>query len=344
MANSDYIKTVVILFLENHTFDNLASDVVGTDGNTALAVAQDIVTPDPGHGHPDWMKRNDPAPAGARRERYTRAQVPRLYSLMDAFTVCDRYFSDVAANSFPNHAFAIGADAEGWYMNPSEKKKTPITVPGVPVRLEEAGKTWGNYGEGFAFPQYTDPRMHANAHPAEQLLMDAAGGKLPDVSWAYAPSHKDFHPGDPVDTHDDGSSVAASVAGKNADGTALWEHVAVFITFDDWGGWDDHVDPPVLETFPANHGKYAGDPYRYGSRVPCLLVSPYAKPHNVSKVTSSHTSLVAFVERLWNLPPSPSPQAAARTTALTEKAMADCFDFTQAPLAQPAMPQPAGVN
>jgi phospholipase C len=348
MAASDFIEKVVILFFENHTFDNLASDVAGVDGNTALPEAPDVMVKDPNHRHEAWMARNDPPPGGAVRLRYMRAQVPRIYGLMDAFTVCDKYFSDVSSQSFPNHAFAIGADAEGWYANPG-KKKMPIQVPGVPVRLEGAGKTWGNYGGGFAFPQYTDARMHANVHPSDQLLTDAAEGKLPDVSWVYAPSGKDFHPGDPRIRHSDGSSMAASdvwmgeamralVAGKMPDGSALWDRLVVFITFDDWGGWDDHVEPPVLERFPADHPQFPDDPYRYGSRVPCVVISPYAKPQHVSSVASSHTSLVAFIERLWGLPPSPSRQAAARTRAVTEQAMADCFDFAQQPLKAPQVP------
>ena len=96
------------------------------------------------------------------------------------------------------------------------------------------------------------------------------------------------------------------------------------------------VDPPVLETFPAG-GPYGGEPYRYGSRVPCLVVGPYAKPEYVSHVPSSHASLVAFIERLWGLPPSPNPDAAARTTSPDEHAMQDCVDLNQQPLPPPIL-------
>jgi phospholipase C len=106
-----------------------------------------------------------------------------------------------------------------------------------------------------------------------------------------------------------------------------WQHVVAFITFDDYGGWSDHVVPPLVETFPNSR-----DQYRLGSRVPCVVVGPYAKAKHVSHVQSSHVSLVAFIERLWGLPPSPNADAARRTTSPDEHALADCVDISQKPL------------
>ena len=311
-------------------------EVASTDGDLTLASAPDVVVPDPPHDHSHWMRRNQAPPSGARRQRYGRVQLPVIYRLMDNFATCDRYFSDVAANSFPNHAFSIGADAEGEDQNPSQTHPISLQTPGLPIRLEAAGKSWANYGDGFAFKHYADLRMHANVRAQGMLQTDAANGLLPDVSWVYAPPHKDFHPG-PIQF---GSSMKASdqwlntaiqaiANGRLGDGRPLWDHVIVFVTFDDWGGWSDHVVPPVLEKLPN------GEPYRYGSRVPCVTVSPFAKPKFVSHVTSSHTSLVAFVERLFGIPASSNPAARARTTSDAEKAMSDSIDLSQAPLPRP---------
>jgi phospholipase C len=322
------IRKVVIIFPENHTLDNLASEVPGVDGDGSLPLAPDLVVPDPPHDHAHWMRRNDPPPGGARRERYGRSQLPRINHLMETFTVCDAYFSDFAGNSFPNHAFSIGADAEGADRNPSPLHPISIATPGVPVRVQEAGKTWANYGNGFAFQHYQDARMRGNVR--HTFLTDAAAGRLPDVSWVYAPAGQDFHPGPPGR----GSSMSASDTwlGSAVDAVAHgpeWAHVVIFITFDDYGGWSDHVTPAVVEAF-AN-----GEPYRFGSRVPCVVVSPYAKARYVSHVRSSHVSLVAFIERLWSLPPSPNPDAARRTRAADERAMEDCLAPNQPPLPPP---------
>jgi len=318
------IAKVVIFFMENHTTDNLASEVPGVNGNKALPLAQDIVVPDPLHDHAHWETRNTPAPGTARRERFSAAQLPNLYKLMNEFTVCDNYFSDFAGNSFPNHCFAIGADAEWAEANPSHNYQVSIATPGVPSRLTQAHKTWANYGKGFAFEHYQDQAMHKNVKTSEQFLVDARAGRLPNVSWVYAPRGQDFHPGQL--THG-GSSMKASDAwlgnavdavGKGPD----WASSMVFITFDDWGGWDDHVNPPNVEKFPAG-SRWAGEQYRYGSRVPCIVVGPFAKKQHVSHELSSHTSLVAFTERLFKLPPSPNRDAARRTQE--DKAMADCY-------------------
>ncbi len=322
------IEKVVVLFMENHTLDNLASEVAGVDGDASLPPAPDVVFPDPRHDHAHWMRRE----AGARRQRYGRRQLPHLYRLMDSFTVCDRYFSDFAGNSYPNHAFSIGADAEGAAWDPFPFHLFALLrTPGLPVRLEAAGRTWANYGDGVAFRHYRDRRMRKNVR--HDVAGDARRGELPDVSWVYAPRDRNFHPGIP---HLGGSRMSASDAWLGSVVDAItqgpdWGRVVVFVTFDDWGGWTDHVLPPVVERFAG------GEPYRYGSRVPCVVVGPYARPRHVSHVRSSHVSLVAFVERLWSLRPSPNPDAARRTTSAEERAMEDCLDLDQEPLPPPAL-------
>jgi len=105
----------------------------------------------------------------------------------------------------------------------------------------------------------------------------------------------------------------------------LWPSTAFFITWDDWGGWADHVSPPELEKWTD------GTQFRYGGRVPCLVISPYARKRFVSKAVHSHVSLVRFCEDVFAL-----PSLNARTSAAD--GMADCFDFGQAPL-----PPPTGI-
>lgn len=318
---------VVVFFMENHTADNLCSDVAGFDGDASLPRAADVHH-DQLHDRVTWLNRA----TRAVRERYTRDQLPLLYGLMDTYTVCDRYFSDVGANSFPNHAFAIGADAGGSTSNPHRGAAPFLTAPGVVLAVAASGRTWANYGDGFAFKYYTDAAMRANVRSHEALAADAASGSLPDVSYVFGPGGQDFHPGP-------GSSMALSerwlmsqvqavAAGKGSGGGTLWEDVTMFITFDDWGGWADHMVPPVIETL-------ADGPYRMGSRVPMIVVGPYAKPRFVSHQQASHTSIVAYIERLYGLPPT-NP----RTVAPTESALADTYDLTQSPLPPPAAGSP----
>lgn len=329
------VDRVVILFFENHTLDNVASEIKGVNGDASLPVyplappPNDFVTPDIPHMHTDWLNRA----TGAKKERLTRSQVPNLMALMDQYTVCDNYFSDFAGNSFPNHCFAIGADAEWAYANPGPHYKVQIKAAGLPAQLTAAGKTWANYGPGFAFPHYATPLMHTNAKKSADFLTDAGKGALPNVSWVYGPSHSDFHPG--TGTSMSGSDAWLAQAVEAVANGPQWGQCMIFITFDDWGGWTDHVTPPNVEQFPAGT-KYAGDQYRYGSRVPCVVVGPYAKAKHVSSALGSHTSLVAFAERLWKLQPSANADAKRRTAA--DLALADTVDLTQAPNAKPVLP------
>ena len=102
----------------------------------------------------------------------------------------------------------------------------------------------------------------------------------------------------------------------------LWNKTVIFISWDDWGGWYDHVTPPNIEQWTD------GTQFRYGSRVPCLVLSPYARAGYISKVLHSFVSIVKFCEDVFGLRP------------LTERdrdsnGMSDCFDFSQSPLSPP---------
>jgi len=261
------VSKVVIFFMENHTTDNVASDVPGVSGNPTLPLAPDVVVPDPPHDHGHWMQRKTPAPGGARRQRYSAAELPNLYLLMKGFTVCDNYFSDYTGNSFPNHCFAIGADAEWAFMNPAIATRSRFRP--WPARSSHEGtEDVGQLRQRLRLRPVQGPSMHRNVKTQAQFLADAKAGRLPNVSWVYGPRGNDFHPG-PVG-QGDGSSMKASDAwlGSAVKTVATgkdWSHVMVFITFDDWGGWDDHVDPPAVERFPQGT-PFAGEPYRYGSR------------------------------------------------------------------------------
>jgi phospholipase C len=175
--------------------------------------------------------------------------------------------------------------------------------------------------------------MHTNTKKSADFLTDAAKGALPNVSWGFGPSHADFHPG-PGNSMSGSDAWLAKAVEAVATGSQ-WGECMIFITFDDWGGWTDHVTPPNVEQSPAGT-TYAGDQYRYGSRVPCVVVGPYAKPKHVSSALGSHTSMVAFVERLWKLQPSASADARRRTAA--DLALADTYDLSQTPNAKPALP------
>jgi phospholipase C len=142
-----------------------------------------------------------------------------------------------------------------------------------------------------------------------QVLSDIANGQLPKVSWVIPTGQASDHP---LSNDGSGPSWVASIV--NAIGnSSYWSTTAIFITWDDWGGWYDHVAPPIY------------DSYEYGFRVPLIVVSPYAKRSYVSHVTHDFGSILKFIEKDFNL--SSLGYADARADDLL-----DCFDLSQSPI------------
>jgi phospholipase C len=116
----------------------------------------------------------------------------------------------------------------------------------------------------------------------------------------------------------------------------LWNRTVAFVTWDDWGGWFDHVAPDNVEQWKSTnaqnaadaHPEFNGQQFRYGSRVPCLVVSPYAKRGHISNTKRSHISLVKFVQTFYGL-----PLIHPRLQGVDD--MMDCFDAGQQPLPPP---------
>jgi len=147
----------------------------------------------------------------------------------------------------------------------------------------------------------------------KQVLTDIAAGALATVSWVTPSAGASDHP---TGNRGLGPSWVASIV--NAIGTSpYWADTAVIITWDDWGGWYDHVAPPVRNS------------YEYGLRVPLIVVSPYAKPAYISHVAHDFGSILKFIETMFNLPEIDPAVGYADSRA---DDLADCFDFDQSPL------------
>lgn len=142
-----------------------------------------------------------------------------------------------------------------------------------------------------------------------QVFLDIANNQLPAVSWVIPTGQNSDHAG--VNTGGGPSWVAAIV---NAIGNSpYWSDTAIFIAWDDWGGWYDHVTPPIYNY------------YEYGFRVPLVVVSPYAKAHYVSHEKHDFGSILRFIEENFYL--TTLGYADSRADDLS-----DCFDFNQPPL------------
>src|SRR5207245_11055567 len=138
---------------------------------------------------------------------------------------------------------------------------------------------------------------------------DISTHHLAQVSWVIPDGLQSDHP---ASTDGSGPSWVSSIV--NAIGNSpYWNATAIFITWDDWGGWFDHVAPQVINS------------YEYGFRVPLIVVSPYARAQYISHTTHQFGSILKFIEETFNLPSLGYADVAADD-------FADCFDFNQTPL------------
>lgn len=154
-----------------------------------------------------------------------------------------------------------------------------------------------------------------------QVLMDVANNQLPEVSWVIPTGQNSDHAG--VNTGGGPSWVAAVVSAIG--NSPYWGNTAIFITWDDWGGWYDHVAPPIYNY------------YEYGFRVPLIVVSPYARAHYVSHQMHDFGSILRFIEDNFYLPTLGFADARADD-------LSDCFDFSQAPLKFQAISAPISAE
>jgi phospholipase C len=158
--------------------------------------------------------------------------------------------------------------------------------------------------------------FYTNENPAP-ILTDISNNQLATVSWVIPAGQNSDHPGSTEWTG--GPSWVASIV--NAIGnSSYWANTAIFITWDDWGGWYDHVAPQVIDD-----GTSWGSGYVYGFRVPLIVVSPYAKAAYISHVTHDFGSILKFVEQNFDLPSLGYADAYADD-------LSDCFNFNQTPL------------
>jgi phospholipase C len=213
-----------------------------------------------------------------------------LTDLLDAQKLSWKYYSNVSTCGAP------GPCPTGIWIAPNAIKH--MCVPDVATGTYCTSSEWAN-----------------NVVPGPQVLTDIANGQLPAVSWVIPDGKESDHA---VSNTGEGPSWVASIV--NAIGQSqYWNNTAIIVTWDDWGGWYDHVVPPPV----------SGNSYEMGFRVPLLVISPYAKAGYISHVQHDFGSILKFIEATFNLS-TIGPNAGFADARSDD--LSDCFDFTQTPL------------
>jgi phospholipase C len=256
---------------------------------------------------------------------YTRQDLPFYHALADAFTICDRYFCSVIGPTDPNRLYSMTGtlDPAGTGGGPHlttlvsnrPEKFFQYTWKTMPEVLEEAGVSWsvygsvdGNYGDNVLayFKAYENPVLAAKAFVPSfpgTFELDCLAGTLPSVSWVLAPLTMTEHPPAPV-TH--GEWATAQVLNALTANPDVWAKTVLFVTYDENGGFFDHVPPPTapagtageyltVDPLPADAAGIRG-PIGLGFRVPMLVCSPFTRGGLVCSDVLDHTSTLRFLE------------------------------------------------
>ncbi|MEA2147009.1 MAG: phospholipase, partial [Solirubrobacteraceae bacterium] len=309
------------------------------------------------------------APAGTAAETmgyYKRSDIPLYYALADAFTICDHYHCSVIGPTDPNRLYSVSAwlDPAGTHGGPILDTSTSrvgrfntLTWTTMPEQLEARGISWkvystpdGNFGDNVLpyFKKYwSNPTLGSKATTPSfpgTFQADVAAGTLPQVSWVLAPLLNSEHPPAPEVY---GEASAAQVLQALVSNPAVWAKTALFITYDENGGFFDHVPPPVapagtrgesltVSPLPATASGVAG-PIGLGFRVPTLVVSPFSRGGFVCRDTFDHTSTLRFLESRFG---AEVPNLSAWRRASTGD-MTSAFNFARVDTSVPALPQPS---
>jgi phospholipase C len=265
---------------------------------------------------------------------YTRTDLPFYYAVADAFTICDNYFCSVMGPTDPNRLYTMAAS-----IDPDGKNGGPVlqtlglnrstffghlTYTTMPEQLQARGISWKVYSSPDSnilntvfsdnvlsyFKNFQDPAspLHQNAFLPQfpgDFISDVASGNLPQVSWLIASIVDSDHP--PAPSLFGELTLFAILEAFRAN-PAQWAKTAVFVTYDENGGFFDHV-PPVTAppgtagefiTAPADPAIVGNPPILgpigLGFRVPMLILSPFSRGGFVSSDVFDHTSVLRFLE------------------------------------------------
>ena len=375
--------TVVVLMLENRSFDHLLGWLPGARGKQAGLSYVDSA----GKSHPTWpaapdwqgWKYDDPMHDWQSVERqlnggksdgflatqklgdtypisyYTEADLPVLAKLARSYTTLDQYFCSIAGATWPNrfymHCGATDVDeTDIWpdLAHPNQVLAPNFVRPSklklaIWDRLAAKGVSGGYYYNSEPMTGLFASRKYDKiSYRYDKFKADAAAGTLPNVTFLdpeygaiaeFTGTSNDFHPHGSVKVGDAYIGEVYDILRKSPQ----WDRTVFVLTFDEHGGFYDHVTPPLVrdDNVNPNPGKHPN--YKQlGFRVPCIVMGPYAPAKIVSAGPYEHCSILRMIEWRWGLEPMHARDRYAKN-------LAEVLDFSAArpPVEVPKVVVPA---
>jgi phospholipase C len=365
------IEHFVVVMMENHSFDNILGMIGRGDGFTLGQDGLPTATNPDGQGNlihafhmptecqtdgvgNDWKVTHEAYDGGTCQGfvtstsaeamgYFTKEDLPFSCGMASVFPIADRYFCSAMAQTDPNRRYLISGTSLGLIDDTFPSALPPNGV--IFQEFEKHGITWKDYYTtlptlGVYLPLIADPAMTKGLALIDQFYVDAAAGELPAFS-LVEPNYDEASEENPQDIQFGDQFVAKVVNAVLS--SPNWAKTMLIWTYDEHGGYYDHVPPPAAVTPddvpPAlTPGLPPGGFDQYGFRVPCAVVSPYSKKDYVSHTVYDHTSILKTVEEKWNLPALTRRDANANS-------LFDMVDLTSKPafLKPPKLPAPPDV-
>ena len=288
-----------------------------------------------------------------------RSQLPNYWEWARRYVLGDNFFSSAQGPSFPNHLYAIAAQSGGAHDNPRRTgafrssntfgcdapKGQTVTVVDSEGKekqvqpcfefqtegdlLNDAGIDWAYYAAdpdqlGYIWSAYAaighirnTPQWQDHVLPVDHVISDIRKDRLPPVTWIAPRYEVSEHPQYSFCEGENWSTQVIDAIMKSP----MWKSTAIFVTWDDYGGFYDHVAPPQVDDFG------------FGIRVPLLIISPYAMQGEIDHHLGEFSSVLRFIEDNWGLRKLTPRDRAAENLSYD-------FDFTQ----KPRRPDPLPVR
>ncbi|EEF58693.1 alkaline phosphatase family protein [Pedosphaera parvula] len=346
------IEHIVVVMMENRSFDHYLGWLPDADGRQAglsypdrdgnLQPTHALSPDDHGCNHPTldqsyrggrikhehgacngWLLtgNNDAYALGYYRQR----DLAFLGQAAPAWTVCDRYFAPIMAETYPNRIYQHAAQTDRLSDTPE-----PCSLPTIWDRLAEHDLKGRYYFSDVPFLALWGSKYLSITRTFNRFLEDCAGGALPQVSLVdprllgesldvsgRGNPHTDVHSGE----------VFLNTVYNAVTTSPNWASTVLIVNFDEGGGFFDHVSPPPAPIPEADKTAGNQDGLR-GFRVPALVIAPWSRRGGIAHGVYDHTSILKMIEWRWHLAPLTARDATANN-------IAEVLDFSRASMIAP---------
>lgn len=346
---------IIVVTMENRSFDHFLGWLPGADGRQAglsfpdkngvlrqthhLTQMNGCGFVDPDHSYQGgrdefndgkldgWLTTgsNDVHAIGY----YVAADLPFLSQAAVKWTVCDRYFTPMMGPTYPNRVISLAGQTDR-----IDNLAFPSDLPTIWDRLAAKNLSRANYGSGLTSSHLWGLRYAGIIRTIDTFYSDAAAGNLPNLAFVDPDFSDDlgssYHFPDDIRNGEAFLSRVYNAVTKSPN----WKSSLLIITFDEWGGFFDHVPPTVAPLPPLERAAGNLDGLR-GFRIPTILISPFVKRGFITSKVYDHGSVLKLIETRWGLDPLTVRDAEANN-------LADEIDLSIPVTAAPPIDVPMG--